>query len=123
MADLFVERVESLHVLPAAAPSYIASRGVPTSLTDMNEHRFTWQYGDVSERASLRALVNFDFLREKATFLTQSSVAQYMAIADGCGIGLLPSYADVISPGVLALPQPRRAHLARYFYDGAACEH
>ena len=100
-ADLFVERVGSLHVLPAAAPSYIALHGTPKSLADLNDHRFVWQYGDVAERASLRALLDFDFLRKKATFLTQSSVAHYMAIADGCGIGLLPSYAHAIAPGAL----------------------
>ena len=100
-ADLFVERVGTLHVLPAAAPSYIALHGTPKSVADLNDHRFVWQYGDVAERASLRALLDFDFLRKKATFLTQSSVAHYMAIADGCGIGLLPSYAHAIAPGAL----------------------
>lgn len=99
---LHIERVGSLHVVPAASPAYVAEHGTPASLHDLGQHRFVWQHGDVTERASLRALIDFDFLRERATFLTESSLAHYLAVSDGCGIGLLPTYAEAVVPGALS---------------------
>ena len=90
-----VERLGSLHFIPAASKRYVEQHGLPTSLETLTNHRFVWQYGDVSARVSLRALLDYEQLRGATDFVAESASTNCSAIRNGCGIGLLPTFADL----------------------------
>lgn len=98
--DLVVERVGTLHVMPFAADEYLRRFGVPTSLADAGDHRIIWQESDQLPVEVLTEFIDPDVVERAVALRTNSSSAQFLAVAKGAGIGLLPSYARVVSSTV-----------------------
>lgn len=97
-SELRVTRLGRLHLMPFAAPDYLAQRGTPKDIRDLAEHRFVLQKtNDFNSLAQLGQGVS-GFLRSgKISFRTNASSAHYWAILCGAGIGFLPTYAQALT--------------------------
>ena len=97
-ADLKMIRLGRLHTMPFAAPSYIQTYGVPTSVAELKtRHRIVFQ---VSEQSGGNAFYERWFAdARRLGFLavrTNSSTAHAAAVANGAGIGWLVTYAAAL---------------------------
>ena len=95
--NLVVERLGTLHVMPFATDAYLRRFGTPTSLADAKDHRLVWQVADQLPIEILHNFVEPSVADRAVVVQTNTSSAQFVAIANGAGIGLLPSYARAIS--------------------------
>jgi DNA-binding transcriptional LysR family regulator len=104
-ADLKMIRLGRLHTMPFAAPSYIQTYGVPTSVAELKtRHRIVFQ---VSEQSGGNAFYEHWFAdAQRPGFLairTNSSTAHAAAIANGAGIGWLVTYAAALGTKMVSI--------------------
>lgn len=95
--ERIVSRIASVHFILYASDSYLAKYGAPTSFDDVEHHRFV-----IHDAPGLRKDLPALFLGESAVSrLTQITVntshSLYRAVADGAGIGALPTYVRAIT--------------------------
>jgi DNA-binding transcriptional LysR family regulator len=111
-------RLARLHLILAAAPSYIAKHGKPNKASDLKDHTFVFhsnpQFSDLSriEQAVGKKLEQSQYL------VLRNSSAHYMAIENGLGIGYIPSYTFGLGTKVLPV-----ALQVRYEMDVWLCFH
>jgi DNA-binding transcriptional LysR family regulator len=95
--DLKVVKLGRLHVMAFAAPSYLEIYGVPKSVEDAARHRIVLQVA--SQTVSMAEYDRHTPGMPQAgyvTLKTNVSSAHYWAVANGAGIGWLPTYAAAI---------------------------
>lgn len=103
-ADVKMAKLGRLHLAFYASPSYIKTYGVPKSREDLRNHRFALQAPDpASANAIYRMLFPETPSRNLVVMRNNVSSANYLAIAKGVGIGLLPTYATVLSDAIVPL--------------------
>jgi len=102
--DLRVVKLGRLHFMFFAAPSYLETFGTPRDLTELTQHRILIQADDNAQWYRL-----YDRLfpgippAGLVAIRTNVSSAHYWSIAGGGGIGILPTYANVIGAPLVAL--------------------
>ena len=95
--DVRVVKVGRLHTMPFAAQSYVATHGVPKAPADLSKHTLVVQVAEQVTRPD-------DYIRRfaggtqvgRVSLRTNVSSAHYWAVAMGAGIGMLPTYSQVI---------------------------
>lgn len=92
-ADLKVVRLGYLHTMPFAANSYANKYGLPTKLEEFSEHTLVFQVSEQTSTLStygknLPALPRAPVIAIK----TNAASAHTLAVANGAGIGWLPTY-------------------------------
>lgn len=95
--DRIVSRIASVHFMLYASDSYLETYGSPTSFDEAHNHRFV-----LHDAPGLRSDLASLFLGEaSASQLRQITVntshSLYRAVADGAGIGALPTYVRAIT--------------------------
>ena len=100
--DLKIVKLGRMHVMPFAAKSYIESFGVPKSIADLSGHQVVYQIADQVTPpeeyvADIRAAVE----KGHAVIRTNGSMAHFMAVLSGAGIGMLPTYVQVVGSAAL----------------------
>ncbi len=102
--DVKMLKIGRLHLAFFAAPSYIEAHGVPKSLADLAKHRFVLQAPDESSAQEIyKVLFPEPLPRNLVVMRNNISTANYVAIAKGVGIGLLPTYAASLTDAVVPL--------------------
>jgi DNA-binding transcriptional LysR family regulator len=101
--DLVVDRVASLHVIPFASPAYVAAHGVPRSIADAQDHHFVRQQNDPAGTELMESVLDEAARKRLVTFETNSSAAHYAAVANGAGIGFMPTYIKLLDPALVAI--------------------
>jgi DNA-binding transcriptional LysR family regulator len=116
--DLVGVPLGELHFTLFASRSYIDKHGMPLSRDDLMNHRLVDLSLALTEKGTLSFWAG---LSDRAMFFTNSSVTLAEAVWSGAGIGLLPTYAAAIDPGLVAvLPQLRfRSAVFACFERGA----
>ncbi len=102
--NLKIVKLGRLHLLPFVAKSYVETYGAPKNLIELINHRIVVQsdeqplWQDLYERL-------FPGLPPKAvvTLRTNASSAHLWSIAQGAGIGMLPTYIHAMGAGVVPL--------------------
>jgi DNA-binding transcriptional LysR family regulator len=95
--DLKLVKLGRLHVMAFAAPSYLDIYGVPDSVEDAARHRIVLQVS--SQTVSMAEYDRHTPGMPQSgyvTLKTNVSSAHYWAVANGAGIGWLPTYASAI---------------------------
>lgn len=83
-----------------ASPAYLATRGTPASLRDLQQHLFVDYVEDLLQIREVHWLL--DVVPEpNVVFRSSSMFAQQTAAANGAGIVLLPSFAGETDPRLL----------------------
>jgi DNA-binding transcriptional LysR family regulator len=102
--DLRVVKLGRLHFVLFASPSYLQTFGTPKSAQDLAKHRIIIQSDD---NVQWRKLYDRLFPGLPAVGLvalrTNVSSAHYWSIANGAGIGVLPTYAQAIGAQLVPL--------------------
>ncbi len=100
--DVKIMKLGRIHVMPFAAKSYVESHGVPKSIADLAGHQAVYQIADQVTPpeeyvADIRAAVE----KGRAVIRTNGSMAHFMAVLSGAGIGMLPTYVQVVGSSAL----------------------
>jgi len=102
--DLRIAKVGRLHFMPFAAPSYLETFGYPKTAQDLVHHRIIVQaFDNVQWRELYDRLFAGIPPASLIALRTNVSSANYWSIAKGGGIGLLPTYAQVVDPQLVPL--------------------
>jgi DNA-binding transcriptional LysR family regulator len=103
--DLKVVKLGTIHIMPFASQGYLDTYGQPQSKEELAErHRIVMQYADQGEGKRFYEAI-FPGKAEPGFLAMRTNVssALYWSIANGAGIGWLPTYAVPIGARVVAL--------------------
>ena len=109
--DLIVSRLATLHFLPFASPGYLQRHGAPQTVDDLKDHRIVEHCGAGVRSELLDYLIGSDRPSGLVTLRTNSSLAQLWAVAEGEGIGGLPTFVREITRAIV--PVPPLLHIRR----------
>ena len=102
--DLKVVKLGRLHMMPFAARSYLEAFGVPANASDFNNHRVVVMADDERrwEEVYRRFFPGFS-PAELVSLRNNVSSAHFSAIANGAGIGSLPTYVQAVGGDLVPL--------------------
>ncbi|MCJ2067781.1 LysR family transcriptional regulator [Methylobacterium sp. J-030] len=102
--DLRMIRLGYLHSMPFASSSYIAKFGVPKSVRELADHRLVLQIAEHTGQSTLfqAAIPNMD-RAPYVPFTSNASTVHGLAIANGIGIGWLPTYIHSLQLGIIPI--------------------
>lgn len=101
--DLIVRRLAYLYLVPFASEAYVRERGQCRSFPDLANHLMVEQETDQLSDYGLDSLFGPGSTARMVRFKSNFSSAHYWAVANGAGIGLLPSYARLIGGSVVPM--------------------
>ncbi len=122
--NLIVVRLGYLHLMLFASHDYLARYGEPRSVADVAKFKFVELMADQIPSERLNQAVPDADPREFVSLRTNTSSAHAFAIAQGTGIGALPTYARAVTTQVR--PVVPDYHFARdiwLVYHPSAGEH
>jgi DNA-binding transcriptional LysR family regulator len=106
--DLVVGKLGNMHLMLFASQTYLAEFGQLVSLDDWRDHKFVEQVAPNVPHTMLDLFVPADRPAGFIALRANTSSAHYWAVAQGAGIGLLPTYIRAISRKVQPLEAPLR---------------
>lgn len=100
--DVKVVRLGHLHLFPYASAAYLAEHGTPADLSELARHRLAVQIAEQAESVEhlSRVFASVPFTGTIAN-TTNASSAHILAIANGAGIGWLPTYVSPLRAGLI----------------------
>ncbi|MBA9070198.1 DNA-binding transcriptional LysR family regulator [Methylobacterium sp. RAS18] len=101
-ADVKVVRLGYLHTMPFASRAYVGRNGLPTTVEELVQHRLILQIAEQASHLSIFGdmLPRFPY-PPSVPITTNTSSALALAIANGAGIGWLPTYVSSLQAGLL----------------------
>lgn len=102
--DLIVSRLATLHFLPFASPAYVHRHGAPETVDDLKSHKIVEHCARGARPELLDYLIGSDRPKGLLSVRTNSSLAQLWAVAQGEGIGGLPTYVHELSLTIVPVP-------------------
>lgn len=99
--NLMCVRLGTLHLMPFASLAYLAENGSPTSVQEALSHRFVVQIADQVRSELFSAFAGGEPPQGLVALETNTSSSHYWAVAQGVGIGILPTYARAITKSVI----------------------
>lgn len=102
--DLKVVKIGRLHMMLFAARSYLDSHGYPANVADLAKHRFVVMADDERrwEDYYQKALPEFS-PASMVTLRNNISSAHFSSVANGAGIGVLPTYVQALGANLVPL--------------------
>ena len=104
--DTVVSRLASLHFMVYASHDYIARNGAPTSINEAKKHRFVVHEAPGMAPDLANIFIGEAASRQIMTTRVNTSSSLFRAIANGVGIGALPTYVRTQSMQVRPLDLP-----------------
>jgi DNA-binding transcriptional LysR family regulator len=105
--DVKLVRLGRMHLLPFASQKYLETYGTPRTLSDMAKHRLVLQIPDeeTAKRAeeTMERIFSGSVEHPLMTIKTNISSTNYFAVANGAGIGILPTYACALGGALIPL--------------------
>jgi DNA-binding transcriptional LysR family regulator len=95
--NLIKRKIGTLHLMFFATQDYLVAHGVPKSVNDLENHTLIHLVADQIPSHLLEQKVKTDPQFRFVRVITNTSSSQVMAIAEGAGLGVLPSYATALS--------------------------
>jgi DNA-binding transcriptional LysR family regulator len=109
--DVKLVRLGRMHLLPFASQRYLETYGTPRTLSDVAKHRLVLQIPDeeTAERAkeTMEMIFSGSVERPLMAIKTNISSTNYFAVANGAGIGILPTYACALGGALIPLDLDR----------------
>ena len=100
--DLKVVRLGYLHTMPFASQSYVDRNGLPTSPAELSRHTVVLQIAEQTATLALYSKTLPDLPSPPFIALkTNVSSAHTLAVANGAGIGWLPTYVSALGTGLV----------------------
>ena len=101
--NLICVRLGTLHLTPFASLEYLRQNGSPRSVQEALSHRFVVQIADQVRSELFSAFAGSEPPEGLIALETNTSSSHYWAVAQGVGIGVLPTYARAITKSVIPL--------------------
>ncbi|MGD8326439.1 MAG: LysR family transcriptional regulator [Sphingomonadales bacterium] len=98
--EAIVTKIGYLHLMGFISKEYLEQFGEP-SWPIKPPHGFVFQVGPQMANEELEKFLDFEALEDITVATTNSSTSHYFAVANGVGIGILPSYSRAISRKVI----------------------
>jgi DNA-binding transcriptional LysR family regulator len=118
--DSIVTKLATVHFVLCASDEYLRINGVPTSFDDTVNHAYIDQDSPGLGYDAVRMFVGSSDLKGLVVMRVNSSFSLFWAVANGQGIGALPSYVRVVSKRIRTLPIPLRLKFELWLsYDRA----
>jgi DNA-binding transcriptional LysR family regulator len=103
-ADLIVAKLATLHFLPFASEGYLREYGCPDTVDDLKNHKIVEHAGPGVRSELLDYLIGSGREPGQIAMRTNSSLSQLWAVAEGAGIGGLPTFVRDITAAVVPVP-------------------
>jgi DNA-binding transcriptional LysR family regulator len=100
-ADLIVAKLATLHFLPFASEGYLRKHGHPNTVDDLKGHKIVEHAGLGVRSELLDYLIGSGREPGQIALRTNSSLSQLWAVAEGVGIGGLPTFVREITAAVV----------------------
>ncbi len=109
-ADLeaICSKLATIHIMPFASDQYLRQYGIPLSIDDLHGHQFIQQDSPGTKADAVNLFLTQDLAEKIISIRVSSSFSHYWAVANGVGIGALPTYARAITRRVRPLDLPIR---------------
>jgi len=104
--DCIVARIASLHFMIYASDEYIRRHGEPKAFQDAQRHRFVIQEAPGLHEDAIALFLGAEMTSRLIAIKVNTSYSMYRAVADGIGIGALPTYVRAITRKVRPLDIP-----------------
>lgn len=104
--EAICSKLATIHVMPFASDQYLRQYGTPTTIDDLHGHQFIQQDSPGTRSDAVSLFLTQDMARELISIRVSSSFSHYWAVANGVGIGALPTYARAITRRVRPLDLP-----------------
>ena len=114
--DLISARLATLHFMPAASVDYVNRYGVAASAEELLDHRFIEQAAPGVKSSLLDHLVGSERPPGFLPIRTNSSLANFWAVANGAGIAYMPTYAKTLVPRLVPIDLPFRVKFDIVYY-------
>lgn len=101
--EMIFGRLGTLHLMPFASEAYLRQFGIPQSVDDWPNHRLVWQDADQVASEILPLFIGTSDPGKLIGVTTNTSSAHFSAVAQGSGIGFLPTYTRAITKKVRPL--------------------
>jgi DNA-binding transcriptional LysR family regulator len=108
LPDIKRLKIGALHLMLAAAPSYIEKYGEPRTVNDLANHKFVFHTNPQSSDRFLIEDVIGKKLSQSQFIIMRNSSAHYATIEHGLGIGFIPTYGFPIGVKLVPLNVPVR---------------
>jgi DNA-binding transcriptional LysR family regulator len=118
--DSIVTRLATVHFVLCASDEYLRINGAPVDFDDTANHAYVDQDSPGLSYDAVRMYVGSKDLKTLVVMRVNSSFSLFWAVANGQGIGALPSYVRVVSKRIRTLPIPLRLKFELWLsYDRA----
>ncbi|RJT22521.1 LysR family transcriptional regulator [Chakrabartia godavariana] len=109
-ADLeaICSKLATIHVIPFASDQYLRQHGTPAGFDDLHGHQFVQQDSPGTKSDAINLFLTQEVARKLISIRVSSSFSHYWAVANGVGIGALPTYARAITKRVRPIDLPVR---------------
>ncbi len=101
--DQIVTRLGRLHIYTFASEQYRDTYGLPTSLSELKNHRIIKQHGVQLDETGYARVLGLQSLDGIVAISTNSSVAVLYAVERGAGLGFLPTSAIALGAPLVAV--------------------
>lgn len=101
--DVIVSKLATVHFLAFASPAYLRRHGAPATVDDLKYHSLVEHVAPGVRSELLDYLIGTDRPEGLIALRTNSSLAQLWAVAEGVGIGGLPTFVHEITRSVRAI--------------------
>lgn len=104
--DAIVKKLATVHQMLFASEAYIAKYGMPTSINDVRNHRLVLLSAPGVKADAASLFFGEEGARQLVAARFNTGHSLLGAIANGIGIGALPTYAGAISARLIPLEVP-----------------
>lgn len=102
--DVKLVRLGRMHLTLFASRSYIETHGTPRAVSDLAKHRLVLQIADKeAAKDALDGVFSGYAQHDVVAMRTNVSSTNYFAVANGAGIGILPTYACALGGKLIPL--------------------
>jgi len=106
--EAICSKLATIHIMPFASDQYLRQHGVPQTIDDLHGHQFIQQDSPGTNGDAVNLFLTQELARKIIAIRVSSSFSHYWAVANGVGIGALPTYARAITRRVRPLDLPIR---------------
>ncbi len=101
--DLIVAKLGRMHIYPFVSEDYQRLHGVPTSLSDLKDHRIVKQNAPQVDDTAYARILGLTSLAGVVGIKTNSSIGVLYAVERGAGVGFLPTSAIALGAPLIAV--------------------
>jgi DNA-binding transcriptional LysR family regulator len=99
--DLIVTRIGKLHTYPFVSRDYAQVYGVPSTISELEQHRIVLQITPQIDEAAYAKVIGVKSVAGIVGIRTNSSTGALYAVERGAGIGMLPSCAVALGANLV----------------------